>query len=128
MFVISRWLISLFNISATVAAMLSPGTVRAESAAALGMLMNHAEYHISADRLESFSSSQISIRICDRCDTTSYTMTGATQLQEYRLPIDLKRATELYLRKSPTIIFIGINRSEGTVDYVNFGGHPTDDY
>lgn len=97
---------------------------RAESA----NLMRHAEFHILPAELITFSGSAITVKPCDKCQTETFTMKSETALFEYEQAIDLQRASELYLRKNIPVIFLGIDRQQNQVDYINFGGHASSEY
>lgn len=91
-------------------------------------LMNSVEYQVSATDLKTFSGTALSVALCDDCKAQSFSLTSTTELQEYQQTIDLQRASELYLRKTPAIIFIGVDRAANTINYVNFGGHASSQY
>ncbi|WP_221801627.1 hypothetical protein [Oceanobacter mangrovi] len=91
-------------------------------------LMNNAEYHISVANLQTFSGSAVVARLCDSCEAQTFTLTSNTRLLEYERDIDLQRASELYLRKNMSVIFLGVDRAAATLDYINFGGHATANY
>ncbi|WP_221800170.1 hypothetical protein [Oceanobacter mangrovi] len=88
----------------------------------------HVEYHITPDQLITFSREGITAYLCGECSKQSFSITSDTELMEKQQTIDLSRASELYLRKNSSVIFVGIDQQNSTVDYINFGGHPTDVY
>ncbi|MDO6681259.1 MULTISPECIES: hypothetical protein [unclassified Oceanobacter] len=86
-------------------------------------LMRHAEFHVPPQDLITFSSAAITVKLCDECQAESIALKADTALFEYEQAIDLSRASEIYLRKNIPVIFIGIDRQQKLVDYINFGGH-----
>ena len=86
------------------------------------------EYHLDTPDLQTFSAQGITARLCNTCEPVFIPAYTTLTLQEYGAPIDLKRASELYLRKSAAVIFIGVTRDSRKLAYVNFGGHASDLY
>lgn len=91
-------------------------------------LMDNVEYHVTASDLKTFSRAAINVVLCEGCLSRSFELENFTLLQEKQQTIDLQRATELYLRRTYREIFIGIERSSGSVNYINFGGYASDEY
>jgi len=98
----------------------------ATSAFAGNGLNAHYEAQIEPQLLATFSSTAVKLKECSECDQVSYQMRADTELFEKEQPIDLKRATELYLRRNSEIIFVGISQTDKTIDYINFGGYASD--
>lgn len=85
-----------------------------------------AEYHISATDLVTFSRSGATVRVCSECEPKFYTFASDFQMFEMEETIDVKRATELFVRKTYEQIYIAIDRKNDTARYFRFGGHSDD--
>lgn len=92
-------------------------------------LRRHAEYQISPAALITFSSTGITARLCSGCQPTQWLSIPRTELKEFNRPITVERATELYVRKSQfDLIYLGLDRQTGSIDYIDFGGLIGDDH
>ncbi len=85
-----------------------------------------AEYHISSANILTFSAGGASIKLCTTCEINNINIKPDTELFEQEKPINLKRATEIYIKKSYKVTHIGIDRKTLTALYFRFGGHPDD--
>ena len=85
-----------------------------------------AEYHIAATDLVTFSRSGATVRICSECEPKFYTFASDFQMFEMEETIDVKRATELFVRKTYEQIYVAIDRKNDTARYFRFGGHSDD--
>lgn len=85
-----------------------------------------AEYHISAQDLVTFSRSGAKLKLCPDCEPGFYNFSSDFQLFEQEKVINIKRATELYIKKSYAEIFVAIDRQANTARYFRFGGHSDD--
>ena len=85
-----------------------------------------AEYHISATDLVTFSRSGATLRICSECEPKFFTFASDFQMFEMEETIDVKRATELFVRKTYEQIYVAIDRKNDTARYFRFGGHSDD--
>lgn len=81
-----------------------------------------AEYHITPYDLVTFSREAAQVRLCTDCAISPLSIDSDSGLFERQSEINLKRATELYLSKPYSIIFIGVDRQQKRVDYIRFGG------
>lgn len=88
----------------------------------------HIAYYIPGTDLVTFSRSALTARLCDDCATERFSVDADTLFQERQSNIDLSRATELYLRRGQELIFIGVDREDNSIDYINFGGYASDEY
>ncbi|MCY0965483.1 hypothetical protein [Parathalassolituus penaei] len=81
------------------------------------------EYHIRSTDMIAFSSNGADVRLCSDCNTTALHMSSGYELFDQDTAIDLKTATELYLRRTYPVIFLGIDRQLKAITYIRFGGH-----
>lgn len=89
-------------------------------------LRRFAEYHISSQDLITFSSAGASIRLCTTCSATQLQADGDTHWYLFNDEISLQQATTYYVSKEYDVIFVGLDRQEGILKYLRFGGHPSD--
>ena len=72
--------------------------------------------------LITFSSQGIQFKACNTCETTKLKPTHHVVYYEHNNPIDLKRATELFVTKKYNLTSIFHNRHTLFYDQVVFGG------
>jgi len=85
-----------------------------------------AEYHVPASDLLTFSRDGAQVILCETCVPESISIANNIEFYEFEQSINLKRATELYIRKPYQLVFIGIDRTTSTAVYFRFGGHSDD--
>lgn len=79
------------------------------------------EYPISPSDLITFSSNQVKARLCSNCEISTVKVAGNTQFFEQNTPIDLKRATELYVSPKYKRVSLHINNQTKTMLIIRFG-------
>lgn len=89
-------------------------------------LRRFAEYHISSQNLLTFSREGASVKLCVTCSPTYLTSNGNTRWYLFNHDISLQQATAHYVSKEYAVIFVGTDRQNNTLEYVRFGGHPSD--
>lgn len=82
-----------------------------------------AEYHINATDLVAFSGGMTQARLCEDCSITALKLSRHNEFFDQDTPIDLKRATELYLSHPYPVIYLGVDRQQKEVTYIRFGGY-----
>ena len=89
-----------------------------------GSLMNYIEMPLHIRQVLQFSSYGMIFKACDQCDVVVLKSAGQIELLENGQPIDLQRATELYVKKQPETLSVFYFRDSLTFDRVSFGNLP----
>lgn len=86
-------------------------------------LLSYIEMPVASDNLLAFSSQGIQFKSCNTCDTIKLQPAPQVAYYKQNQPIDIKQATQLYLKNSFDSVSIFYNRKTNTYDKVVFGGH-----
>lgn len=87
-------------------------------------LLNYIEMPIEARNLLTFSGQGLSFKTCEQCEVIRLTPASQVQFLEFGRPIDLKRATEVFVSKQSERVSIFYSRRERVYDKVTFGSTP----
>lgn len=87
-------------------------------------LLPYIEMPIESTNLLAFSSQGVTYKACDDCATTKLTASTNVEYFEHNNPIDLKKATELFVEKKHSFVSIFYDRNSNIYGQVVFGGYP----
>ncbi|MDK2778729.1 MAG: hypothetical protein KYX62_13815 [Pseudomonadota bacterium] len=79
------------------------------------------EFPLNAYDLVTFSSSQVTARLCDGCEVSTVKAGEAVSYFEKNDPVNLQAATELYVSKKYSTVSLFIDNRTNTLSYIRFG-------
>ncbi len=86
-------------------------------------LISYIQMPISTQNFLAFSSQGLSIKECKSCPTIKLRPQAKVAFYEQNTPIDLKEATDLFLKETYDHVSVYYDRTSNTYDKVVFGGH-----
>src|SRR5690554_2437780 len=85
-------------------------------------LMPYIEMQVERQNLITFSSQGIQFKACNACETTQLKPARHVAYYEHNNPIDLRQATEFFIKKEHSFTSIFYHRHTLVYDQVVFGG------
>gem|GEM_PF-4331266 len=79
------------------------------------------KYPINISALKSVSSGQVSAVLCTGCEATLLKVNSASEFYEQNTSIELKRAVELFVKKTYPTVSLFIDTRNNTLTLIRFG-------